>query len=161
MWQELLGVMQKISAAYTQLVKLQEDKRKALGLLKVQTVADIVSKEEALLKQVEEAENRRKALVTELLQNAGPRASQMRLQELLQLCKNPTLRQALETERGRIDKLLKQSQDLADANGTLARGALLAIRHRLEKIGPSVAPTTYGMGGSSKQGLDKRFDYHA
>ena len=161
MWQELLAVLQKITANYQQLLALSQKKRAVLVMVKLDALEAIVQQEQSLAAAIQQSETKRQAILHELARSDKGIRPDTKLRELYAHCPAPEIARQLQQLHNDLENVIQAVQEARDNNQILINSALSAVNYRLNQLGSSAVEPTYGAAGQEKVSHQKKFDFHA
>lgn len=161
MWQELLAVLQRITANYQQLLQLSQKKRAVLVMVKLDALEEIIRQEQGIAAEIQQSETKRQAILHKLAQSDKGIHPDTRLRELYTHCPAPETTRQLQQLHRELEDVIQAVQEARDNNQILINSALSAVNYRLNQLGSSAVEPTYGAAGQEKVSHQKKFDFHA
>lgn len=161
MWREVKDIMRALSSCYEELLKVSEEKHKALAAMNLKEIERVVKIEETFATRIERLEERRKAALRALAEKEAGIEPTMKLRDLAERCSDRRLAAELLTLHGELDRRMADVGRVGENNALLAEGALAAVTANLNRIGGVTAGTSYGAGGKERVTRERRFDFKA
>lgn len=158
MWQELSRILAMLADQYRKLKELSKEKHNALVLMKMQELEQILTREEAIIKNINQAEKQRQEVLAKLAATEIKLDHDIHKQDVWGHCPDAVTRQLLFRLHKTLSREVKEAQEAAANNEILIHGALDAINFRLNQLGGSRVEPAYGSGGQEQVSHRKNFD---
>lgn len=161
MWQKLASNMAYIIKQYQQLLSLNDEKRKALVLVDMKALEDVVNREQDVITAINKAEHTRQDILRSMSETNNQISAQMKMRDLLRQCTDPAKRDQLSKLHKLLDKLVKDVQEASDNNAIITQAALNAVNFKLNQLGGTAVEQSYGSRGQEQVSHQKNFDFQA
>lgn len=160
MWQELVKVLGKLSAAYERLLTLAQKKQGALVAVDMEHLEQLLEEEKGLVDEIEHLEFGRQQILAQLAKEVPDLRAASTMEEVGQ--HSPAdLRPWLTQLHRRLDDAVARAKEAGKANEFLIQSALSAVRYHLNRLGNAVVEPNYGGKGQEVVSQHKNFDFQA
>ena len=150
-WGEMIGVLDEIAACYTRMTALAEQKRDALVNVKVNSINELISKEETIIKEVSVLETKRQKLVECIATNNCWTDEKIKLLDLVE--RAPLDYAARMKDVGqRLADIVMQIALLNGINNNLLKQAMSIVEFNINILSRAQATPFYDAGGGQPQG---------
>lgn len=161
MWQEIAAVLNDLNKVYLQLIELGTKKKKALVMIDMKTLEELIKEEDLLTKKIQELEQKRqKALIHLTVENRSIKKD-TKMEDLVRMAPSPQLQQILAQLHTSLSKHTAEAKELSEGNSLLIRGAMQAVAYHLNRIGGATVEPAYGQGGSEVVSHRKNYEFDA
>lgn len=161
MWQELARILALLISHYQKLQELNKEKHGILVLVKLQELEKLIDREEAIIKEINQAEKDRQQLLKKMSENGIQVRPDMEMNQVWEQCPQRQQKELLYKLHKMLAQLVKDVQEANANNEILIKAALDAINANLNQLGGSTVEPTYGSQGQEQVTHRRNFNLEA
>ena len=159
MWQKLIDTLDALGTVYDDLIKLGEEKRRALVNVDMQKLSALLDEEKLLTGKIQTLEQNRIELFKELSNQNKTESTAAK--DFYRSAPSRVVEEKLNRLHERLVKNIQHALKLRDDNQVFAQCGLDAAQSELNKIGGATFETTYSGKGAGIVTHQKNFDFMA
>ena len=159
MWQKLIDTLDALGTVYDDLIKLGEEKRRALVNVDMQKLSALLDEEKLLTGKIQTLEQNRIELFKELSNQNKTESTAAK--DFYRSAPSRVVEEKLNRLHERLVKNIQHALKLRDDNQVLAQCGLDAAQAKLNKIGGATFEPTYSGKGAGIVTHQKNFDFMA
>ena len=162
MWKTFTATLEELHRQYEKIRVLQEKKRGVLVALDMAALEKLTAEEDFLARAVQELEKQRLTQLAQIAKDTPGVSAETNMEELALLAPTDAVHRSVLAASRKLNRIVKETKELSDANSLLIEGALIAVNRQLGRIGGAVVDPVYGSSGSEQvRHLKKNLDYKA
>lgn len=160
MWQDLVKVLEGLTAAYGRLLKIAREKQAALVSLDMKGLEGLLQTEQGIVDEIHRLETERQSVLKRLLKELSLSEADMTMEKIIGVSPSD-LRPWLKQSHQRLNDAVSQTTAAGKENEFLIQNALSAVAYHLNRLGHSAVEPAYGEKGQEVVSRRKNFDFRA
>ncbi|WP_196592600.1 flagellar protein FlgN [Pectinatus sottacetonis] len=161
MWQDLIDIIIKLTMVYTDILKSNERKRKAVLAIDMKTLDQIINEEQKLMAIVIKEEQKRQEILKKMADKNPSINLTSNVKSLTFFCPTDYKDKFLAVNKD-LSEIVKKVADINEANKMLMQGALTAVNLNLNSLVQMKADPDYKKNGSQYfSPQEKKLDFKA
>jgi len=160
MWKELVRVLDALTEAYSQLLKIAGAKRGVLVTVQLEKLEKLLEVEKTVIDRIHKLEDERRSVLLQLCKSEKSLLPEMSMKEVTEHSPTPYKVKLAELHE-KLGELVKEAGQKSEENEFLIKSALGAVHYHLNRIGNSTVEPAYGQKGQEIVTRRKNFDFEA
>lgn len=161
MWQELAKILALLISNYQKLQELNKEKHGILVLVKLKELEKLIPREEAVIKDINHTEKKRRQLLQKMAESGIQVHPDMEMHQVWEQCPEAQQKELLYKLHKMLAKLVKDVQEAAANNEIMITAALDAVNVKLSQLGGSMIDPAYGNKGQEQVSHHGKFNLEA
>ncbi|MCR5559304.1 flagellar protein FlgN [Schwartzia sp. (in: firmicutes)] len=160
MWQELVKVLEALTEAYGQLLKIAQEKHAVLVMVQLEKLDKLLDVEQTIIDRIHKLEEERRGVLLKLCKSEKSLRPEMTMKEVTEISPAEYSPRLGELHK-KLGDLVEKANQKSEENEFLIKSALGAVQYHLNRIGNSTVEPAYGQKGQEIVTQHKNFDFEA